>query len=215
MSDIEKLLIDDILNDIPDSCEHGFSEKYLKKRRTIIKKYSAKETNTVLRMRFKLVAVLCACFVLLTGWNGLHFVNGFAVSRTQIFVQLTPELTACAPSSIEAHPDCAALEGWHRATTALRDDILSYEFSNGKAKLKLRQYTVDAYNDYNSHRLFHESVSRIEPFSNDELSGLFVYNERNGYSLIITASDGYILELGSSDMGFTELADILSEITLH
>ncbi len=214
MNEIEKLLIDDILSDIPEETEHEFSERYMRLRCRNIKRYEKQTSPKAgLRLSFKIAAMLAAVLLIFTGWNDLHFVNGFAVSRTQMFVQLTPELNEIAPARIQATPTFSALNGGYRTTTYEYSGEAWYDYTLDGKCISLKQFTPRRYNDLRNHLLFSEISGMPMPFSSSRLNGVYI-ESKWGYTELTTVYNGYVLEMGSYDYTIGELIEIADTITL-
>lgn len=208
MNEIEKLLIDDILNDIPEETEHKFSDKYMRQRRRNIKRCAPRKA---LRMSFRIAVVIAVALLVFTGWNDLRFINGFAVSKTQISVQLTSELEN-APKTISHTVNCSAFANCSHFTEYKTDTECWYVYVLGNNKVRLRLYTLGRYNELMGRIRFYGD-SEIHPFSSGDLKGICRVNSRTEFSEISMVAEKYVIELKSNDLTADELIKIAKTMT--
>lgn len=189
--EINGILIGDIIQQCPEEVEHEFSSAYIRKRKKLIRKNSAKSNRVRFAVRF--AALAAAIFVIATGWSTQRFVNGFALGRTHHFVQLTPEVRDSAKARIESGVTFRGEEGYLKqmTDTADNDSQLFLYYTNGRERFNVNLYTVELYNQ--QHAFLFTDPQSYQSFTAGDKSGIF--SNRNGLSIAIFLYGGYVFEV--------------------
>lgn len=202
----ESVLVEMELSDAPEKYMGDFSERYIKTRARIIKRYLHGGKSS---LRMIVIAVVCAVAVL--GAVSVGFIGSFSQHNGNIYPVITDEYRSAAPRSIEKRFSLELLRG-NYSSEVLVDDEEEYwvNYRSGDDHFYVVQRTVEKY--YSVLESMSGSAPRVEDFRFDGKEG--VYCRRDGYNgFCVVLYKGYVFEY-SGNIGKDRLIEAVRSTVL-